>query len=226
MEGSLQYSVLQGVLMELGIDDLVRMFRRAAELWKANRDLLSQLDSATGDGDHGATMGRVADAILGAVEAAPQQPAQALIEAVGWSVLSVDGGSASPLVGSLLLGVAEGCPPEGRLTTRAAAAAFQAGVVRFRTQTPAQVGDKTMLDALAPAVEALCNAAEAGQSVQQAFASAAEAARQGAESTKALQAKFGRARNLGARSVGFADPGATSLYLLFAGFDEALASAK
>ncbi|MCX6622433.1 MAG: DAK2 domain-containing protein, partial [Acidobacteria bacterium] len=146
--------------MELGVQDFVRMFRRAAALLKANRDLLSQLDSATGDGDHGATMGRVADAILEALEGAPEQPIQALIDAVGWNVLSVDGGSASPLVASLLLGLAEGCPSEGCLSTRAAAAAFRAGVARFRAQTPAQVGDKTMLDALAPAVDALCAAAE------------------------------------------------------------------
>lgn len=210
--------------MELRLQEFAEMFRHAANLWKANRDLLSRLDSAIGDGDHGATMGRVADAILVAIEAAPEEPLPAFIEQVGWNVLSVDGGSASPLVGSLLLGLADGCPPRQSLAAPAVAVAFQSGLARFRTQTNAQIGDKTMLDALAPAVDALSAALTAGEPVPQAFAAAAEAARQGAESTKALQAKFGRARNLGTRSVGFADPGATSIALLFAGFHQALAA--
>jgi dihydroxyacetone kinase-like protein len=209
--------------MELGTQEFTAMLRSAATLVKDSRDLLSQLDSATGDGDHGATMGRVADAILETLEGAAGQAPAALVDAVGWAVLSVDGGSASPLMGSLLLGLAEGCPAEGGLDTAAAAAAFGSAQARFCAQTPAKVGDKTMLDALAPAVEALASAAAAGLGLPQAFAAAAQAARRGAEATAAMQARFGRARNLGPRSVGHADPGATSMALLFAGFEQALA---
>jgi phosphoenolpyruvate---glycerone phosphotransferase subunit DhaL len=195
-------------------------------LLKANRDLLSQLDSATGDGDHGVTMCRVADAILDSTEPGAAPTVQALLESVGWSVLSVDGGSASPLVGSFLLGMSEGCPSAARLNTEELATVFEAGLAKFRAQTSAQVGDKTMLDALVPAVDALRVAVSEGLGSEQILARAAEAARLGAESTKSLQAKFGRARNLGPRSVGFADPGATSIALLFTGFHAAFAAGK
>jgi len=206
--------------------DIAGMLREGACLLKSNRDLLSQLDSATGDGDHGTTMGRVADAILESVESSGASTPQALLESTGWNVLSVDGGSASPLVGSLIMGMAEGCPAADQLTGADLAAAFESGLAKFRAQTPAQVGDKTMLDALAPAIAALRTAADQGLSAAEILAKAAEAAKQGAESTKPLQAKFGRARNLGPRSVGFADPGATSISLLFAGFRAAFAVSK
>ncbi len=97
-----------------------------------------------------------------------------------------------------------------------------AGLDKLRRQTPAQVGDKTMLDALVPAVEAFRQAAQAGLTPRDAFAAAARSAAQGAESTKALQARFGRARNLGPRTLGHVDPGATSISLLFAGFRDGL----
>lgn len=212
--------------IELDYQDVARMLREGAFLLKANRDVLSQLDSATGDGDHGATMCRVADAILESTQPGAAPDVQALLESVGWSVLSVDGGSASPLVGSLLLGMAEGCPAAARLNADELAAAFESGLARFRAQTPAQVGDKTMLDALAPAVEALRAAVSEGLGAEEILAKAAEAARHGAESTKPLQAKFGRARNLGPRSVGFADPGATSISLLFTGFHAAFTASE
>ncbi len=203
--------------------DLAGMLREAASLLQANRDLLSQLDSATGDGDHGTTMSLVAAAILESLEAVTPT-AQALLESAGWSVLSVDGGSASPLVGSFLLGMAEGCPPSSELSGGDLAAALESGLAKFRAQTPAQVGDKTMLDALAPAVEAARVAASQGLPPDRALARAAEAARHGAESTASLQAKYGRARNLGPRSIGSADPGAVSISLLFRGFHAALAA--
>jgi len=136
--------------------------------------------------------------------------------------MSVDGGSASPLLGSFFMGMAEGTPEVDPLNGAALAAAFEAGLAKFRAQTPAQVGDKTMLDALVPAIEALRAAAE--QDLAPMLAAAAEAAAKGAESTKTLQARFGRARNLGPRSIGWADPGATSIALLFAGFRDAVAA--
>jgi len=96
----------------------------------------------------------------------------------------------------------------------------------MQQQTLAQVGDKTMLDALVPAVDALREAVHLGLGAEEVLAKAAEAARLGAESTTSLQAKFGRARNLGPRSVGHADPGATSISLLFAGFQAAFMASE
>jgi phosphoenolpyruvate---glycerone phosphotransferase subunit DhaL len=208
----------------LGTEAIAGMLREAARLLRENRDLLSQLDSATGDGDHGTTMNRVAAAMVESIGA--QATVAALLDAVGWGVLSVDGGSASPLVGSFLLGMAEGSPADAQLTATELASAFEAGLAKFRAQTPAQVGDKTMLDALAPAVEVARAAADRGSDPAVMVREAADAARRGAESTKPLRAKFGRAKNLGPRSVGFPDPGATSISLMFAGFEAALSADK
>jgi phosphoenolpyruvate---glycerone phosphotransferase subunit DhaL len=206
-EGDLTMSVT------VAYEDLARMLREGAARLRDNHELLSKLDSATGDGDHGATMKRVAEAILESVQGCPTPAVGALLEAVGWNVMSVDGGSTSPLLGSFFMGMSEAAAGADL------AAMFEAGLAKMRAQTPAKPGDKTMVDALVPAVSAL---AGDHASVSQAMASAAEAAAQGAESTRAMQAKFGRARNLGARTIGQVDPGATSISLMFAGFRDAL----
>ena len=205
----------------LTLAEFAAALRGGADRVKENHELLSRLDAATGDGDHGATMRRTADAILETVggEAASVQP---LLEALGWSVMSVDGGSTSPLLGSFFMGMSEAAEGLGEPDMASLAAMFEAGLAKLRAQTPAQVGDKTMLDALVPAVEALRQAADQGLDPREGFRRAAEAAQHGAESTKDLQARFGRARNLGARTLGHVDPGATSISLLFAGFRDGL----
>ncbi len=194
-------------------EDLARMLREGASRVRENHELLSKLDSATGDGDHGTTMKRVAEAMLESVQGCSTPTPVALLEAVGWSVMSVDGGSTSPLLGSFFMGMSEAAGG-GEL-----AAMFEAGLAKLRAQTPARPGDKTMVDALVPAVSALAGRHE---SLSQALSRAAEAAAAGAESTKNMQAKFGRARNLGARTIGLVDPGATSISLMFAGFRDAV----
>ncbi len=205
--------------------DLAAMLREGANRIKENHELLSHLDSVTGDGDHGTTMKKVADAMLESIDTCDTAAIQPLLETLGWNVMSVDGGSASPLLGSFFMGMSENVTAES-LDGAALATVFEAGLAKFRAQTPAAVGDKTMLDALAPAVEALRTNAGQDMAVEELLAKAAQAAQQGAESTKMLQARFGRARNLGARSIGSVDPGATSISLLFAGFHDALAANK
>ena len=202
--------------------DLGRLLAGGANRVKQNQDLLSQLDSATGDGDHGLTMKRTADAMLEAVAKTEVQRVGPLLESLAWNVMSVDGGSASPLLGSFFLGMAEAADAREGWDGLGLSALFTAGLEKLRGQTAAKVGDKTMLDALVPAVETFCQAAQGGSSPRDAFAAAAQAAAQGAESTKALQARFGRARNLGPRTIGHVDPGATSISLLFAGFRDGL----
>jgi dihydroxyacetone kinase-like protein len=202
--------------------DLVRLLAGGANRVKENQDLLSRLDSATGDGDHGLTMRRTADAMLESVGNPEVKAVGPLLESLAWSVMSVDGGSASPLLGSFFLGMAETADTREEWDAAGLSALLTAGLDKLRRQTPAQVGDKTMLDALVPAVEAFRQAAQGGSSPRDAFAAAAQSAAQGAESTKALQARFGRARNLGPRTIGHVDPGATSVSLLFAGFRDGL----
>ena len=100
---------------------------------------------------------------------------------------------------------------------------FEAGLAGVRRQSKAQVGDKTLMDALLPAVDAIRQAADEGKSIKQALQKAAEAAEKGANSTKEFRARFGRAKNIGDRAIGFQDPGATSMALIFLGFVEGVA---
>lgn len=192
--------------------------RQAAEHIQSRTDWLSQLDAAVGDGDHGVTMGRVCEAILTTLAAPPADDPAALCGAVGWAVMCTDGGSTSPLFGSFFTGIGDGLTPPTPLTTMALARAFDAGLTNLRRQTSAKPGDKTMVDALVPAVAALQRAATDGATIATALSAAATAAAAGAEATRPLKAAFGRARNLGERTVGHLDPGAASVALFFEGF--------
>jgi dihydroxyacetone kinase-like protein len=201
--------------------DFVRMIRRAGEKVRAEVALLSRLDSVCGDGDHGITMTRaMAGAEKAAGEAAGDLPA--LVEAVAWAVMGTDGGATGPLFGSFFLGMSEGLKGAPALDAAGVAAAFEAGLASIRRQTPAQPGDKTMLDALIPGVEALRRASAEGGDLGSALARAADAAEAGAKASAPMRARQGRARNLGDRSIGSPDAGATSVGLIFRGFAEAL----
>jgi len=199
---------------------MVRMLRGAATTVKANRETLSKLDSVGGDGDHGTTMARA----MAEIEDTAAQPAgdtiQSLLHDAGWALMGVDGGAAGPLFGTLLMSMAEAASGKESLDADALASLFEAGLAGVRKWTRAEVGDKTMLDALVPAVRALREAASAGADVPDALRAAAEAAETGAVETKDLQARFGRAKHIGEASIGTQDPGATSVSLMFRGFSE------
>lgn len=209
-------------MQTIGSNIIVRMIEVAAGKIRAAEKELSALDSATGDGDHGMTICRVMDAAEAAAKGDTSGKIAELLNKVGWDVMSVDGGSTSPLLGSFFIGLSEGAGSAAELDTTAVAAMFEAGVAGLRQQTKAQPGDKTMIDALVPAVEALRAAAGSGADVSVALRQAADAAARGVQATKAMTAKFGRARNLGDRTLGHADPGATSISYIFAGFAEAV----
>jgi dihydroxyacetone kinase len=132
--------------------------------------------------------------------------------------MGVDGGATGPLLGTLFMSMSEAAEGKAALDARAVAAMFEAGFAGVSAQTKARVGDKTMIDALAPAVATLREAVDAGVGIAEALNRAAAAAEQGAASTKELQARFGRARNIKEASIGTPDPGATSVSLLFRGF--------
>lgn len=199
---------------------LIRCFRAAAEQVRAHHELLSKLDSVGGDGDHGTTMVRAMACVEHAIDASITPDISGLLSEIGWAVMGVDGGATGPLFGTFFLGMSE--PAAGREAVAAAtlAAMLEAGLAGLQRQSKARLGDKTMLDALIPAVQAARRAAEAGADLAGTLQQAATAAQQGAEATAQLQAKFGRARNIGAKSIGTADPGATSVSLVFRGFLE------
>jgi len=208
----------------LDYDGLVGVLRAGAARVKAGADQLGRLDSAIGDGDHGVAMSRAMEALEKGIDGCTDRTGEALLKKVAWSVMSIDAGSTGPLMGSLLMGMVQPAGESTTFDTGLLAAMFEAGLAKLRTISKAEVGDKTMVDALVPAVEALRQAAAGGDGVAGALEKAAAAAQQGAESTKQFQAKFGKARNLKERSLGHQDPGATSIAMLFVGFAEGAAS--
>jgi dihydroxyacetone kinase-like protein len=206
----------------IGIEDICRMIRAAADKIRANRDDLSKLDSAIGDGDHGMTISRAMGIAVKVIEESEQKELKGLLKDVGWGVMGVDGGATGPLLGSFLMGLDNGVGEQDVIDCPTLAAMFEAGLAGVRRQSKAQVGDKTMMDALLPAVDAIRQAADEGKSIKEALQKAAEAAEDGAVSTKEFKARFGRAKNLGDRTIGCQDPGATSMALIFQGFFEGL----
>ena len=210
----------------IGRSELTRMVASAAALVRERCAHLSELDSVAGDGDHGSTMVRAVAKLEQVLAGPPCDDLKTLFHDLGWGVLGVDGGASSSLLGTLFLGMADAPEMGAALDCRALAAAFVAGLKAVSRQTKARPGDKTMMDALVPAVEALHACAEAGQPVSEALQRASAASRAGAEATSNLIARYGRAKFLGEKTRGFQDPGATSIALIFEGFSKGLAEAK
>jgi dihydroxyacetone kinase-like protein len=192
---------------------------------RAARNELAALDSAIGDGDHGAAMGKVADAIERCIGRVDSKRLADLLSKIGWAIMGIDAGSTGPLYGSLFLGMSEGSVDADGLDAAGLAVAFEQGVAKLRKHSQAAPGDKTMIDALVPAVGALQTAAGENRSTAEALAAAASAAEQGAKRTACMRAAFGRAKNLGERSIGHVDPGAASVSIVFAALKEGLAHA-
>ena len=206
----------------IGYPQICQMLLAAAGRIRANHEMLSRLDSAVGDGDHGTTILRAMEAVEKTVSENTGTDLKPLFSKVAWAVMSSDGGSTGPLLGSFFMGLSDGAARRHDLDCAGVAAIFEAGIAKMQKQSRAQIGDKTMMDAFLPALAAL-KAADPAQGIPAAMQQAATAAAQGAEATKTMRAKFGRARNLGDRVIGHADPGAVSVSLLFDGFRAALA---
>ena len=196
----------------------VAWFDDVAKQVRLQRERLTELDAAIGDADHGANLDRgfteVGKALAGSP---PTSPGQALMSA-GTTLIRRVGGASGPLYGSAFR--AMGKAVEAPVTLAGFAAAFDAGVVAVERLGKAVPGDKTMVDALAPASRALALAVRDGVGAREAFKLAARAAEEGARATIPLRARKGRASYLGERSIGHQDPGATSSALLVAGLAE------
>jgi phosphoenolpyruvate---glycerone phosphotransferase subunit DhaL len=194
---------------------LTAWLKRADEMIDAQQAHLSDLDAAIGDGDHGANLTRGFHAV-NAKLGTPADPA-ALFKTVGMTLIGTVGGASGPLYGSMFVEMGKAATGQPALDAAAWAAVLEAGVNGVAARGKAQPGEKTMLDALFPAVAALAGAAD----LTSGLASSAEAALQGAEATVPMIARKGRASYLGERSAGHADPGATSSALLLAALADA-----
>lgn len=201
--------------------EVTAMLRGAVEKIRARHELLTELDSITGDGDHGTAMLRSMDALEQTIDAMPDAELKDVLTKSGWAVMSGAGGSTGPLLGTFLIGLGADLGEAGEFDGSAVSAMIRSGVAAMQKHSKAQVGDKTMMDALLPAVETLEQLGDTTPPAEL-LKLAAESAAAGAEKTKEMLAKFGRARNLGDRVLGHADPGATSMALILAGFSEAL----
>jgi dihydroxyacetone kinase-like protein len=161
--------------MTVGYEEIVAMLRGACRRIKENHELLGKLDSVGGDGDHGPTMLRVMTTLEKAIDTAAASDPKKLLKDAGWAVMGVDGGATGPLLGSFLMGMSE-ATENAALDGPALAAMFSAGLEKVCKQTRARPGDKTMIDALVPAVEAIQAAAVAGAAIQDLMAQGAAAA--------------------------------------------------
>jgi phosphoenolpyruvate---glycerone phosphotransferase subunit DhaL len=207
------------------ISDVRRMFAWAAKQIRQEHARLSQLDCIGGDGDHGMTMVRTMEMLEEAINAENTKPLNTRLKDAGWSVLGVDGGASSAILGTFIAGMGD-VDIGQQADCKRLAISFEAGLRAVQKQSKAMPGDKTMMDALVPAVQAFATAANSGESIPHAMEYAAEAARKGADATRDMIAKYGRAKFLGEKTRGSPDAGATSVALLFAGFSAALVKEK
>jgi phosphoenolpyruvate---glycerone phosphotransferase subunit DhaL len=200
--------------------DAVRAWmERFAAAVAENRSYLTKLDGAIGDGDHGTNMDRGMKKALERLGTTDGDDIGASLKAVGMALVSSVGGAAGPLYGTFFLQMGQAAGARSELDLAGFTEAFDAGLQGVIKRGKAEPGDKTMVDALTPALEAL-RAAD-GDDVAAALGKAAEAAQQGMEATVPMVARKGRASYLGERSAGHQDPGATSSHLLLKSAAEA-----
>ena len=201
-------------MKELNYGQVRAMLLRAADEIIQSKDLLTEIDSQIGDGDHGIGMERgmkKAKETLLSMETG--ENVYDLFQAMGKTMLMSMGGASGVIFGTLFLGGARNKPASATLDTAGMAALMSDSLAQIKERGKAQVGDKTMVDALEPAVEQMNALAPQGDWVEM-MAQAAQAAQAGMEAAKQYQAKYGRAKSLMERAIGHQDAGATSTWIL------------
>lgn len=204
-------------------DDLVAWIRAFRDAVQQHRDELTALDSAIGDADHGSNMARGLDAVVAKLDPPPASPAE-LFKTVGMTLVSSVGGASGPLYGTFFLRMGPPLTEADGVDAGALGAALRAGLEGVVARGKAEVGDKTMIDALDPALTAWDSAVADGADAAAAATAAADAAARGRDATEPLVARKGRASYLGERSAGHIDPGASSSTLLLETLRDVLAA--
>lgn len=204
-------------MTQLTIDNFKTMLTTALANIKAREDEFSKLDAVIGDGDHGQAIVTAMSAIVATAKKGTEF--KTMLNDMGFDVMLQVSGSTSTLLGAFFLGMSDHVSGT-QLDAAAVKAMFAGGLTNVQKQTKAQKGDKTMMDALIPAVEAIQNCPS--DDIKELINAGAEAALAGAQSTIELKANFGRARNYGERSIGYMDSGAASWSCMFASFSEAI----
>lgn len=203
-----------GMLMtELSADAVSVWLKDYSAVITENANELTDLDRQIGDADHGSNMARGMTAVA-ALDPASFSSAADLLKKAGMTLVSTVGGASGPLYGTFFLRLSTVLTADGELSASACADALAAGLDGILARGKAETGDKTLVDALSPAVDAARAAADEGATPAEALARAAEAAARGRDATIEMIARRGRASYLGERSKGHQDPGATSMALL------------
>jgi phosphoenolpyruvate---glycerone phosphotransferase subunit DhaL len=202
--------------MSLTIEQTRLLLSRALEDVAQKREYLNDLDRSLGDGDHGTTIARGARAAIGVLEEAHPATVNEIFVVTGSAMMKNMGGASGVLFGTFFQG-AKTCPDFQVLDTSTLLSFCRRGLENLKKKTKAEVGDKTLVDALIPAIDALEKESKESKPLAAALKSAAESAERGAQSTIGLLPRFGRARTLGERAAPVQDPGATSICVLLRG---------
>jgi dihydroxyacetone kinase-like protein len=200
--------------MSIARDDVLEWIKLCAKVISDNKDYLVQLDAAIGDADHGANMDRGFQAIMKKTQEIGDKDIGTIFKTVGMTLLSTVGGASGPLYGTFFLQAGMKTAGKMELSLEDWESALEAALAGVIMRGKAELGDKTMVDGLTPAVNALKDAINRQLPLAKALMLSADAAKQGMEETTPLVARKGRASYLGERSAGHQDPGATSTYLL------------
>lgn len=193
---------------------IVQWLQAVATVIEQNKDYLTQLDAAIGDADHGINMNRGFQKVATQLPNVADKDISNILKTVSMNLISTVGGASGPLYGTLFLRASMAVTGKQELTAEDMAALLQAAVEGVVQRGKANLGDKTMLDALSPAAETFKQSVTAGSTTLEALQQAVAAAEEGMKNTVDMVAKKGRASYLGERSIGHQDPGATSSYLI------------
>src|SRR5258705_3908108 len=200
--------------MSISRDQFVMWIKTYADVITENKEYLTEIDSAIGDADHGINMDRGFQAVLAKLPAFANQDIGSIAKNIGMVLISTVGGASGPLYGTFFIQIGKETAGKLELTLNDWAAALESAVNGVMLRGKANLGDKTMLDSLIPALNPLKECSDSGTPLADALSASEEAAEQGMLATTPVVAKKGRASYLGERSAGTQDPGATSSYLL------------
>jgi len=198
----------------VGRDNLLAWIEALQKVYAENKEYLTQLDSAIGDADHGINMNRGFTAVQAELEKSTPAEISDILKTVAMTLIRTVGGASGPLYGTFFLRASTTCTGKPELAAADVVALLEAGLEGVVQRGKAQLEDKTMVDALTPALDAMKEALAGGAAIKEILEKGTAAAEAGMKSTIPLQAKKGRASYLGERSIGHQDPGATSSYLL------------
>ena len=193
----------------------IEILKAMAERIEAEKEYLTELDNEIADGDHGVNMAKGFNAVVAKISTMEGKDIGSLLKTTGMTLVSTVGGSAGPLYGTAFMKAGAALKDKMEIDGNDLVAALEAAIGGIKMRGKATVGEKTMLDAICPAYEAIKEAVEAGDDIKAALAKGVEAAKAGVEYTKTIKATKGRASYIGERSIGHQDPGATSsLYMM------------